>query len=506
MKVRNTLIFILIIFAVIAGVMAVFPKDGIRITENFVLHCPSFSDFWPSSAKTEPSVDLDSLLSSQINIDEHIPEKTPAKLKDMPEYVEQPDPTSDNVVSDDASNYNIEDIKSAVNPLEMPAGNRTALDNFFRKLSHHGEYEKIRILHYGDSQLEGDRITAYIRYKMQGRFGGCGVGMCSPVAVYAQYSMKQEASEGWIRCPGFGKRDPAVTHRKYGPMMAFNRFSPIRDSLWERPEEPYTAWLKFTKSSMGYANTRKFKNVYIYYGNCTEEVNITIKVDGAVVNEGRMPVSEGLNVYAYKSPDYISDVMFEFEAFDSPDFYCVSLEDDHGIQVDNIAMRGCSGEVFTGTDRSLLSSSYAKLGADLFILQFGANAVPNTKDEKGASYFVSLFMSQVRTIRAMCPNASIMIVGPNDMSIKNKDVYETYPMLDTMVTMLRDAALRNNCAFWDTYKAMGGRNSMPKWVEADPPLAAKDYTHFSPQGAQVISNMLYNAIIVEYTNYLQRNK
>ena len=100
MKVRNTLIFILILFAVIAGVMAVFPKDGIRIGENFVLHCPSFSDFLPSSAKEESTVNLDSLLSNQIDIDEHIPEKNPAKLKDMPEYEEQPDPTSDNVVND----------------------------------------------------------------------------------------------------------------------------------------------------------------------------------------------------------------------------------------------------------------------------------------------------------------------------------------------------------------------------------------------------------------------
>ena len=86
MKVRNTLIFILIIFAAIAGVMAVFPKDGIRIGENFVLHCPSFSDFLPSSAKEESTVNLDSLLSNQIDIDEHIPEKNPAKLKDIQIY------------------------------------------------------------------------------------------------------------------------------------------------------------------------------------------------------------------------------------------------------------------------------------------------------------------------------------------------------------------------------------------------------------------------------------
>lgn len=500
MKVRNTLIFMLAIFAVIAITMAIFPDEGIKIGKDFVLKCPKFSDFLP--AKEEENFDIDSLLSSQIDIDEHLTEPS---LQQFPAYQEQPDPSSNRQVSDAVTNYDIEALKASVTPLEIGDG-KTPLDNFFAKLASHGEYEKIRILHYGDSQLEGDRISAYIRYKFQSRFGGFGLGMCSPTAVYAQYSLKQESSENWTRYAGFGKKNAAVTHKKYGPMMAFDRFSPLRDSIWQRPETPYTAWLKYSKSNVGYSNTRKFKNIYIFYGNASEEINVTIKNGEQILNQGRMPISENLNVYAYKSAEYLDEISIEFEAFDSPDFYAISFEDDKGIYLDNIAMRGCSGEVFTNTDRQLLTEAYSKLGADLFIMQFGANAVPNTKDSVGAQHFANYFMSQVRTIKAMCPNCSIIVVGPNDMAKKNGENYETYPVLDTMVNLLRAAALKNNCAFWDTYKAMGGKNSMQKWVAADPPLAAKDYTHFSPQGAQIIANMLYNAIIVEYTNYLQNHK
>ncbi len=494
MKVKHTLIFILSIMAVLAILVLVFPKDGIRITDDFVLYFPTVEDFFPASkSDTVQTVNLDSLLVNQVDIDEM-----------LPEYKEQPDPTSDKMISDNAANYNLDEIKSSITPIEFPEGDHTVLDKFFHKLSSHGEYEKIRILHYGDSQIEGDRITAYIRTKLQGRFGGFGVGMCSPVPVYAQYSMKQEFSENWIRCAGFGQKNPLVNHKKYGPMIAFNRFTPVHDSSWVKPETTTKAWLKFYKSSMGYSNTRQFKNVYVYYGNATEEVNVKVTSNGAVLAEERMPAGDGLNVYSYKSSTYLDEITLEFEAYDSPDFYTVSFEDDKGIYVDNIAMRGSSGTVFTTTDRSLLSQSYAKLGADLFILQFGGNAVPYTKDQKGVKNFVNYFVSQIKTIRSMCPNASILVVGPSDMSVKVKDDYETYPILDTMVNELKNASLRNNCAYWDIYKAMGGRNSMPQWVNADPPLAATDYTHFSPQGAHVISNMLYNAIIVEYSNYLER--
>jgi hypothetical protein len=48
---------------------------------------------------------------------------------------------------------------------------------------------------------------------------------------------------------------------------------------------------------------------------------------------------------------------------------------------------------------------------------------------------------------------------------------------------------------------MGGKNSMPSWVFANPPLAQKDFTHFNRKGGHIIAQMFYNALMAEYDAY-----
>ena len=66
---------------------------------------------------------------------------------------------------------------------------------------------------------------------------------------------------------------------------------------------------------------------------------------------------------------------------------------------------------------------------------------------------------------------------------------------------LKKAAFKSGAAFWDMYKAMGGRNSMPSWVFAEPPLASGDFVHFNPRGAKTIAQMFYNSFILEYHRF-----
>ena len=89
---------------------------------------------------------------------------------------------------------------------------------------------------------------------------------------------------------------------------------------------------------------------------------------------------------------------------------------------------------------------------------------------------------------------------------QSEDNYESYEIIPELVEAMRQAAFANNCAFWDMYSAMGGWNSMPDWVFHEPPLAEKDFTHFSVQGANVISKMFYNAFIGRYNQYISRKK
>ena len=49
-------------------------------------------------------------------------------------------------------------------------------------------------------------------------------------------------------------------------------------------------------------------------------------------------------------------------------------------------------------------------------------------------------------------------------------------------------------AFWNSYSAMGGESSIIKWAEKKPPLAQKDYVHFTYQGADTLSRILADAL------------
>jgi lysophospholipase L1-like esterase len=147
---------------------------------------------------------------------------------------------------------------------------------------------------------------------------------------------------------------------------------------------------------------------------------------------------------------------------------------------------------------------YDYLNVKLIILQFGGNALPSIKDATMAANYAGYLKGQINIIKKMAPNASIIFIGPADMSVKEGTSYVTHPQLEATRNGIKKAALETGCAFFDMYDCMGGCNSMESWV--DQKLAANDYIHFSPQGARKIATLFYSALITEYNSYLKTNK
>jgi hypothetical protein len=67
-----------------------------------------------------------------------------------------------------------------------------------------------------------------------------------------------------------------------------------------------------------------------------------------------------------------------------------------------------------------------------------------------------------------------------------------------LVTIQRRVALGHGAAFWCTFDAMGGEGSMARWMKAQPQLAGGDMTHPTPLGAEVIGDMLSDALVTAY--------
>ncbi len=78
---------------------------------------------------------------------------------------------------------------------------------------------QIRILYYGDSQIEGDRITFYLRKLLREGRGGTGPGLFLPVMpVMYTKSVWLRSSPNWKRYNYLSYRNGEITHNRLGPL------------------------------------------------------------------------------------------------------------------------------------------------------------------------------------------------------------------------------------------------------------------------------------------------
>lgn len=109
-------------------------------------------------------------------------------------------------------------------------------------------------------------------------------------------------------------------------------------------------------------------------------------------------------------------------------------------------------------------------------------------------------LSNINWVRRHNPKATILFIGPADMSTSMNGAMVTYPLLPYLNEKLREMCLKNNIAYWSMYEAMGGENSMPYWV--DQKLASTDYTHFSSGGTRIISELFFTALQLDLKDNL----
>jgi len=485
MKPLKTVLFFLLAAAFLLPTVLFLPEKGVKVGP-FTLHMMTLDELLGKD--TVQYADISDLIVDGFEED---------SLPDITEVVEVSVDSSENIP--DTIRADAEALAASIHRIDFPNGDKSCLKNFFAALNGIKDKKSIvRILHYGDSQIEGDRISSYIRNKLQTKYGGIGPGLLPAVQPYDSYfSIKQSNVGNWSRYAVFGKKNPEVLHKSYGALAAFSRFAPINNDSIFKDSILYTGEVIFEESKLAYGRVRKFQKVQIFYGNSHRKVAVSLWVDGVEITHDSLKANVDYARYAYTLPAETKNLTIKFAGYDSPDIYGISLEGLSGVSLTNIGMRGSSGTIFNRMEYGHLNKMYANLNVKLFILQFGGNVMPYIKDSTEAVNYGRWFGSQIRTLKRMRPDASFVMIGPSDMSHKVRDNYVTYDFLPLVRDELKKAAFKQRIGYWDMYEAMGGYNSMPSWVNAEPALAGSDYTHFTPRGAKLIANMFYNALMIE---------
>ena len=350
---------------------------------------------------------------------------------------------------------------------------------------------QVRIMYYGDSQIEGDRFTSYIRHTLQQRYSGKGPGLFLPLMpVMYTKSISIKASSNWKKYNYLSYKNRKISHNRLGPFMAICRFMPEG----EKSDQPVSAYVNIKPSYLADSLSSCYDFLRLFYSSRDGSVAYSVKAEGNYIFRGALIRTGSLTEISCRL-NGARDITLEFSGNASPDIYGISIESGSGVIVDNIPQRGSVGLEFTMVDSANLAAAYRKLSPDLFVLQYGLNIVRNVRNEY--TYYQLGLERQISLLNKIAPSVPVLVVSVTDMASDEQGEIKSYKNIPSIIDAQKKATAGTGAVFWDSYSAMGGDSSIIRWSEKKPALAQKDYVHFTYSGADSLSRMLAEDIFPE---------
>lgn len=464
-------LYIWSVIALLGVVCWIVPEDGWKLGD-YTLRFPTLSQALDLDANIALDTSLVVLSDSLILLSSDSV-SSPIAVSDSDTTVrEQSEP------SDSSLTFSLSPLASLPDtPRSLTTPN--SLTSFFLALDS-ATSMPIRVVHYGDSQIEEDRITNILRENWQKQYGGGGVGLIPLHQTIPTRSIRQTLFiNGVLQTTQKGPKRYIV----YGPKSM--RLTDSDDyGVMGQVALMDTTLVPGSDSVVLHIEPLDKKRKPHHYFNRLRLLTDSVRISSP---DSLSPIANSLLPIADSTTH--CDIILQ----GAGKVYGISLETDKGVIVDNIPMRGCSGNIFTKIDSTQLSTFYRETNTRLIILQFGGNMIPQTENPSTIRGYVRTTMrQQIHYIKACAPQASILLIGPSDMSTNIDGTMTTYPLVPYMDQQFRKMAQEEDIAYWSMYEAMGGYNSMVTWH--DKGLAGSDYVHFTRSGANNIGKKLYNWI------------
>jgi lysophospholipase L1-like esterase len=177
--------------------------------------------------------------------------------------------------------------------------------------------------------------------------------------------------------------------------------------------------------------------------------------------------------------------------------FCVALERDApGIVYDALGSHAAMAVYWQRQDKQHWADQLALRDPALIVFQYGTNESDLWKLDRD-EYEVAL-AGLIDELHEVAPKASLLVVAPLDRAQEKGGLVATKPVILDLVAIQRRVATTHGAAFWCTFDAMGGRDSMARWMRAHPQLGGSDMTHPTPLGAEVLGDMMVDALVTAY--------
>ena len=383
MRARQVLIFLLGVFALIGVGWLAFPADGVQ-AGPLTLRFPSYRKMVAEASETK--VNVDSVLTA---VEERFR------------------------MQDDTLNYYHDFFYNNPDRIFLPGDDYTFFDPVFKKFEEDSSI--VRVIHYGDSQIEMDRMSSDLRDALQERFGGIGTGMFPVLSNVPSANIYCSASGGFTQYTMYGdSTTQRAGHNRYGIMAQVVQMA-----------GGGTISLRGTRNKTAPQRTKTFQTVTLLYGRASggfkaRAVSDTLKPQASIER-----LESGTTLMRWDFGRSVDRVRINLSG--NAEIYGITADGAEGVAVDNIPLRGCSGTIFSRLSKPLMADCMQLENAGLIILQFGGNYMPVAHSSKVISSYCNKIAEQIQYFHKAAPDAKILFIGPSDMGTSRNGRIVTRP-------------------------------------------------------------------------------
>ena len=386
-------------------------------------------------------------------------------------------------------------IVGSEHPIEDPA---STLNSFYASLARTDARQSgaiTRVTHYGDSPITNDGITSTVRRLLQEQYGDAGHGFIlldRPWAWYGHDAISFTSGGGWDDNP-------------MGPGSSVGEFGLGGVSFSSSGPGKYA---RFATASTGDTG-KNFSRMEVYFLREPSGGQFSVSVN----DENSQTVST--------SSDVQTSGFFEIKARQPGEnrfevksggghvrlFGAVIENDGPGVVYDSLGVNGAyAGLLVSAMNEAHWAEQLRHRNPNLVIINYGTNESQYASADQMQRYEKDL-REVIRRVRVALPNVSILVVSPMDRGKRvpgGKIV--TLPSIPMIVEMQRRVALEENCAFFNTFQAMGGSGTMAKWAAGTGKnhLVGGDLTHPTSEGAEIVGSLIYEALKDGYVKFKAR--
>jgi lysophospholipase L1-like esterase len=374
-------------------------------------------------------------------------------------------------------------------PLDDPSGR--ALDRFYAKLARVEAKEPgaiARVAHFGDSTVVSDFVSGTLRRDLQRRFGDAGHGfvlIANAWPSYFHFDVTRYATAGF------------KVSRIVGPYADDGFYGLGGVSFRAGPH----SLARFGTSESGTFG-RSVSRFLIAYAEEPRGGRFQVRLDGkdleVIDTKGSALAARYREVRAPDGPHVLE---LQTLSGESRLFGVILERDGPGVVLDALGIQGARVRFLDKQDDAHFAEQLRSRAPDLVVYQFGAN-----ESGDGFVYSMEDFHRTMKDVvtqqqRAL-PESSCLVMGAMDRAAKQGEEIVSVRVIPSLVEEQRRVSEAVGCAFFDTYRAMGGKGSMPIWVKRG--LAQADLTHPSGVGAERLGHWLFGAMMRGYAAWQAR--